>query len=125
MKNVQYLGEVSNAEALSSYLVSDFVFTYYNPSSIINTLAASNKWGDALKTGIGVIVNKEVVTANYLADAQVSISFPYDNVKDLSSAISEYIADETKIKLIKDNSREISNEFGYFEDQLEILLYET
>ncbi|MEP0266478.1 hypothetical protein [Dokdonia sp.] len=124
-KNVQYIGEVSNAEALSSYIVSDFVFTYYDPSSVINTLAASNKWGDAIKTGIGVIVNKEVITANYLADANVSISFPYDNVKDLSSDISEYISNLSRIELIKENSRNISNEFGYFEDQLEKLIYES
>lgn len=124
-ENVQYLGEVSNADALSSYLVSDFVFTYYDPSSVINTLAASNKWGDAIKTGIGVIVNNEVVTANYLHEAGASISCPYDNVKDLSASISEYISDVSKIEEIKENSKNISNEFGYFEDQLEKLLYEN
>lgn len=124
-ENVQYLGEVSNADALSSYLASDFVFTYYDPSSVINTLAASNKWGDAIKTGIGVIVNSEVITANYLHEAGVSVSYPYDNVKDLSTTISEYISDGSKIKVIKENSRNISNEFGYFENQLEKLLYEN
>ena len=124
-ENVQYLGEVSNADALSSYLVSDFVFTYYDPSSVINTLAASNKWGDAIKTGIGVIVNNEVVTANYLYKAGASVSYPYDNVNDLSNTISEYIFDPLKIKKIKENSKNISNEFGYFEDQLEKLLYEN
>ncbi|WP_299677802.1 hypothetical protein [uncultured Dokdonia sp.] len=123
--NVQYLGEVSNADALSSYLASDFVFTYYNPSSIINTLAASNKWGDAIKTGIGVIVNNEVITANYLHEAGASVSFPYDNVVDLSSSISEYISDPSKIEEIKKNSKNISEEFGYFEEQLEKLLYEN
>lgn len=124
-ENVQYIGEVSNAEALSSYLVSDFVFTYYDPSSVINTLAASNKWGDAIKTGIGVIVNEEVVTANYLHKAGVSISYPYDNIKELSETITEYVSDTTRIELIKSNSRKTSKEFGYFEDQLEKLLYET
>lgn len=124
-ENVQYIGEVSNAEALSSYLVSDFVFTYYDPSSVINTLAASNKWGDAIKTGIGVIVNDEVVTANYLQKAEISISYPYDNIKELSETITEYVSDITRIELIKSNSRKISKEFGYFEDQLEKLLYET
>lgn len=121
-ENVQYLGQVSNAEALASYLASDFVFTYYDPSSVINTLAASNKWGDAIKSGIGVIVNSEVKTAKYLADGNVSISFPYENVKDLSRYIEEFILDLSRIKILKENSIKISNEFGYFEEQLEKLI---
>ncbi len=124
-ENVQYLGEVSNADALASYFASDFVFTYYDPSSVINTLAASNKWGDAIKTGIGVIVNNEVMTANYLVNANVAISYPYHNSKYLSKTISDYISGLLDIKLIKENSRKISNEFGYFENQLEMLIYET
>ena len=123
-KNVQYLGEVSNALALSSYLVSDFVYTYYDPTSVINTLAASNKWGDAIKTGIGVIVNSEVITANYLHKAGVTISHPYNNVKDLSKSICVYLNDLKKINKIKLNMKDIFYEFGSFEKQLKNLFYE-
>ena len=124
-ENVQYIGEVSNSEALASYLVSDFVFTYYDPINEINRFAASNKWGDAIKTETGVIVNSEVVTAKYLAVSNISISSEYGNVKDLSESISELISDLSRVRLIKENSKSVANKFHYFEDQLKKLIYET
>jgi len=121
-ENVQYIGEVTNAEALSSYMVSDFVFTYYDPSSKINTLAASNKWGDALKTGIGVIVNEEVVTANYLREGNTCLSFNYDDPESLAKELKRYLDNPDKLITIKKRSSLLAERFGYFEDQLKVLL---
>ena len=118
LRNVQYIGEVSNAEALSSYLASDFVFTYYDPSSIINTFAASNKWGDALKTGVGVIVNTEVSTANYLREANACLSFEYLNHEGLANKIIELLNDPAILKDVRKNINVLSDKFGYFEQEL-------
>jgi len=73
LPNVQYLGQLSNAEALASYFASDYVVTYYNPKLAINQLAESNKWGDAIMIGVGVIANKEVKTANFLEKVDAGI----------------------------------------------------
>lgn len=80
-ENVVYLGNLSNAEALAGYYASDYVLTYFSPKVEINRLAESNKWGDALATGCGVIVNTEVESFNY--ENLESIRFPYDNVESL------------------------------------------
>ncbi|GGH35348.1 hypothetical protein IA57_07500 [Mangrovimonas yunxiaonensis] len=123
--NVQYLGEVANAEALASYYASDFVFTYYKPNSKINTLAASNKWGDAIMTNIGVILNEEVLTGKFLIDYKIAFSFRTDNESGLIQILKDCIYNRSLIDNIKDKSREASREFGYFEDQLECLLNKT
>lgn len=122
---VQFLGEVSNAEALASYLNSDLVYTYYDPLHEINRYAASNKWGDAIKTETGIIVNSEVKTADYLKNIGMSISFPYHNTKDLSLYLSKISRDSSKIEKFRKNANKISEEFECFEDQLKKLFYET
>ena len=120
--NVTYLGQVSNYEALSSYLISDFVLTYYDPALPINRYAASNKWGDALKLGTGIIVNIEVDTAQYLVDANVTLSFAYDDVDRLSDKLLWYLSDTSRIENIKIKSSKLGDSFGYFEDQLDALI---
>ncbi len=125
LKNVQYLGEVNNAQALASYIGCDFVFTYYNPVMEINNYAESNKWGDAIKIGVGVIVNSEVKTANYLRENGAAISVPYLETVSLKNEINTIIKNKT-VNSYKQNALTLSDKFGYFEEQfLNIFKYET
>lgn len=119
--NVLYLGEISNSEALASYYCSDFVLTYYNPSSQINCFAESNKWGDALKTVTGIIVNKEIKTANYLREYGAAVSFGYYDTDSLVNFMREMLKPENKA-LIKINVKILSGKYGCFEEQLEPLI---
>jgi len=118
LPNTHYIGHVSNAEALASYYASDLVLTYYDPSIRINCLAESNKWGDAIKTGVGVIVNSEVETANYLREGGATISLPYNDHSSLIEHISELVQNQHRKLQIKANARNLSEKFGYFEEQL-------
>jgi hypothetical protein len=120
--NIQYLGIVSNAVALSSYYASDFVFTYYDPAFEINTLAESNKWGDAIKTGIGIIVNREVKTAKYLRDAEACISFAYSDHQSLIKEIKRLLLVKKDVATYKENVLALSSKFDFFEMQLKSLL---
>lgn len=117
-ENVCYLGNVSNAEALSSYFASDFVFTYFEPSIKINTLAESNKWGDAIKTGIGVIVNTEIKTAGYLKDAGAAITYNYYDIESLTNELIRVSEDRSLLTRYKENSNKLSGKFGFYEEQL-------
>lgn len=121
LENVKYTGSVSNAEALSTYLSSDFVFTYYDPATVINTFAESNKWGDAIKIGIAIIVNKEVVTAGYLNDAGVTISLPYDDHISLTEKLMYFAEHQDELEALKNKTGDISNKYGYYEEQLKSL----
>jgi glycosyltransferase involved in cell wall biosynthesis len=115
---VQYFSKVPNSFALATYYASDFVFTYYDPKSKINRLAASNKWGDAIMTGIGVIVNEEVATADFLIKEGLTISCKYDDSKLLAERIIQFLEDKQKLDKLKLSVREKSTTFGYFEEQL-------
>lgn len=104
-ENVVYLGNISNAEALAAYYASDYVLTYFNPSIEINRLAESNKWGDALATGCGVLVNNEVTTfSNYNFNNLKIDSFSYFEVNELIFKLKD-IGFNPKNKIILEQSK--------------------
>ncbi|MFC4633305.1 hypothetical protein ACFO3O_05270 [Dokdonia ponticola] len=117
-ENVQYLGQISNEEALATYFTSDFVFTYYDPSSEINRYAASNKWGDALKTGVAIIVNKEVVSSKKLLEKKVAIGFNYNDIEGLVSEIISLSSNRSHISTIKNRAFELGKNLPYFDDNI-------
>lgn len=118
LNNVTYLGEISNAQALASYQCSDYVLTYYDPKYEINRLAESNKWGDAMCSNTGIIVNSEVTSAKIFLDMEDNISVPYNDLDGLITAI--------KVKI--DNKNKPTNKAAssplLFEEQLERLFSE-
>lgn len=117
--NVVYYGSVSNAEALASYLASDFVLTYYDPRVRINKMAESNKWGDAIKLGIGIIVNIEVETSDYLVKSGATISLPYHDITGLVMKLHDMVRNKDEVERIKCRSKKLGDHFGFFEDQLQ------
>lgn len=112
-ENVLYLGEIPSIEALSLYIYSDYVFTYYDPKIKINRFAESNKWGDAIEMKTPILVNKEVMTANFLRENKVCLSYAYNDIYGLYQGI--LTSDKSKMRI---NIEKLSNKFGYFDDQL-------
>lgn len=117
-ENVQYLGEISNSEALASYYASDFVLTYYNPISKVNTLAASNKWGDAIMTGTGVLVNTEVISAKFLLDKNIGLGFDSGRIGNFENLLRDILKHFEEVEKCKVAALDYSKNCGYFEDQL-------
>lgn len=118
LDNVVSLGEVSNANALATYLASDYVFTYYKPNTVINRFAQSNKWGDAVKTSVGVIVNSEVETAEYLRKAGAAISVAYDDVDGLCRELCACLADRSRVIAHKKAAALLGEQAGFYDDSL-------
>lgn len=121
LDNVVCLGEVSNAKALATYLASDYVFTYYKPDSIINRFAQSNKWGDAVKVSVGVIVNSEVETAEYLRKAGAAISVSYDDVDGLCSELRACLADRSRVIGHRKAAALLGKKARFYEDSLDAI----
>lgn len=120
-ENVIYLGELPQFQALAYYKVSDFVFTYYDPIIPINKMAEANKWGDALQFSVPVIVNSEVITANYLRKSKSCISVPYHDVDGLEKELTLHLND-SKIHLqMKDAIALLQEKFPTFDIQLKNL----
>ncbi|MFM2586338.1 glycosyltransferase family protein [Vibrio campbellii] len=119
-EQVLYLGNVGNEEAISAYFASDFVFTYYDPTSPVNRHAESNKWGDAIATNTAVIVNSEVETADWLVKAGAAISVPYQDTTELIKKLSAVLASGTEVDIFKNNIKRFGNEMPtFFEDGLD------
>lgn len=124
LDNVVSLGEVSNASALATYLASDYVFTYYKPNTVINRFAQSNKWGDAVKTSVGVIVNSEVETAEYLRKAGAAISVAYDDVDGLCRELRTCLADRRRVMAHREASGLLGEQAGFYDDSLDAVFSE-
>ncbi|ANQ25234.1 hypothetical protein BA894_01650 [Vibrio natriegens] len=121
-EQVLYLGNVSNVEALSAYYASDFVFTYYDPSSPVNRHAESNKWGDAIATDTAVLVNSEVETARWLLDIGAAISTPYCNSQSIIEALELALSGDYDINDFKNNIIDFSSKNPiFFEDGLNLI----
>jgi hypothetical protein len=121
LPNVLYMGEVSNALALASYAASDFVFTFYDPTRPINRMAESNKWGDAVKMGIGVIVNSEVETARYLSEVGIAVAVRYADESGLCKEVARLLSQPNEVGKIKARARALAESEPFFEDRLEQL----
>lgn len=89
---VEYLGVVTNEEALALNYRAHLTLTYYDPAIEINRVAEPNKWGDCIVTNTPFIVNSEVVTAKEYIDAGACFAVPYNNV-DALAALLRRLAD--------------------------------
>lgn len=83
-----YLGELTQAQSLALYRVSDVLITFYDPAIEINRRAESNKWSDTLFFRIPFIVNTEVETAVKFVNAGVAFAVPYGNVEALQALLT-------------------------------------
>jgi uncharacterized protein HemX len=117
-KNVIYKGMLSNAETLAHYYISDLVLTYYDPKLEINQYAESNKWGDAIKTGIGIIVNDEVKSATFIKENKLGVSIPYFDVDNLILAVDSLSNNQDRLEQLKSNAKQYSPLMPFYEDQL-------
>lgn len=120
-QNVIYLGELPQYKALAYYKVSDFVFTYYDPIVPINKMAEANKWGDALQFSVPVIVNSEVITADYLRKSNSCISVAYNDIDGLEMELISHLNNPEKYQTMKSSIKLLQQKFPTFDTQLEKL----
>lgn len=92
LSNVEYLGVLSNSEALAYYRRASLVFSFYDPSVEINRLAEPNKWGDCLSMGVRFLVNTEVETARPYLAAGDALGVGFDDFDGLERLIRNEIA---------------------------------
>lgn len=125
LPNVNYLGNLDNHEALAWYRACDFVFTYYDPRIEINRYAESNKWGDALTLNTLVIVNDEVITANFLRKAEVCITAPYDNIDSIEDQIINLLSHDKELPKMKQNINNLNSKLKFFDQEMFKILQRT
>lgn len=118
LSNVTYLGQVDNATALAGYRSCDLVFTFYDPAIPINKYAESNKWGDALFFGIPVIVNDEVLTADFLRKSNACISVPYHDSTQLTTLLLGFANDTTALSKLRSSITQLRKEIKFFDEEI-------
>ena len=85
LKNVDFLGYISQDELFKKISDAAFIFSLYDPSIEINRLAASNKLYDSMMLGIPVVVNSGILAAELVNQKNIGfvVSFDYDNTWDI------------------------------------------
>lgn len=89
LNNVEFLGSISNKEALSYYLESDVVLSFYDPSHEINRKAEPNKWYDCALYNVKFITNNGLETSQKFVEAGLCHTTEYGNADSLILLLSE------------------------------------
>ncbi|MHB2155246.1 glycosyltransferase family protein [Calditrichota bacterium GD2] len=124
LKNVFYLGNLKNYEALAYYKVSDLVVTFYDPNIKINQYAEANKWGDAIFFNVPVLVNSEVKTANFLRRYDSCFSFKYKDVEGITKFLIKLIENKEELYIKKRNISKLKHTVSFFDERFKIILKE-
>ncbi len=98
---VEYLGVVTNEEALALNYRAHLTLTYYDPALEINRVAEPNKWGDCLATNTPFLVNSEVVTAKEYIDAGACVHVPYNDVDALVALLTRLSENPAELQEVK------------------------
>lgn len=99
---VEYLGVVTNEEALALNYRAHLTLTYYDPALEINRVAEPNKWGDCIATNTPFIVNTEVITAKEFVDAGACFTAPYHDVDALAQLLGRLAKDRSELTAVKE-----------------------
>ena len=122
LKNVEYLGLISNAEALAIYYKSHLAFTFYDPSLEINRVAEPNKWGDSIVTGTPFVTNLGVITANKFIKKNACFVIDYEDSMELAKIFNSLSVDREKWREVQKNLE--SFEVVYWDKNMHKILEE-
>lgn len=103
LSNVDYLGFLSNEEALAIYYKSHLVFTFYDPRLEINRLAEPNKWWDCVVTQTPFITNSEVINASLFFKRKACFCVNYDDWSGLAKIITDLNKNQKKWREVQKN----------------------
>ncbi len=118
----EYLGALSEAQALANYERAHVVLTYYDPGIAINRLAASSKWADCLLFRIPFVVNSEVETATIFRENGACFSLPYHDSGALARLFERLSSDPSQWETIRQNMSRLP--ISYWDTQIFQLLRE-
>jgi len=118
----EYLGVLSNEEALACCYRADLVYTFYDPTIPINVVAEPNKWGDCVATGTPFLANSEIETAQPFYKAGCCFLTPYSDHQKLAELLWD-LRNFSERLVVARNS--IGNQkFVFWDDAMERVLDE-
>jgi glycosyltransferase involved in cell wall biosynthesis len=115
----EYLGLLTNAEALAVYYRSHLAFTYYDPSIAINRVAESQKWTDCWATGTPFIGNSEIRTLQPFIERGACFSLPYSDVDALARLLADIASNPSR--LVEPLRRLQAMHFRFWDDEMEVV----
>lgn len=86
---VEYFGNLPQQQALSLLHKCDVAFSFYDPSTEICRRANGAKWYDAMMAGKCLLVNSEVLSADWILNEGIGYASPYGDI----DAITERLRD--------------------------------
>jgi glycosyltransferase involved in cell wall biosynthesis len=103
LENVEFLGRVSNEEALALYYKSHLSFTFYDPRIEINRFAEPNKWGDSIVSATPFVTNSGINTAYEFIKRKACFVVDYDNWMGLAKLFNQLDADRKTWEKVQKN----------------------
>lgn len=119
---VDYLGMLSNVDALAAYFRADLAYIFYDPALEINRLAESQKWTDCWATGTAFVSNSEIVTLKPFVEANACFTVPYSDADSLASLLRELAENRSALKERVHRLREMK--FRYWDEAMSSIIDE-
>ena len=110
-KSVQYLGHISHKQALEETRNAHFIPSFYDPSTIINRYAASNKLAESMAIGRPLLINSEMKIIDSFKNSNSYLAYNYKDVGNIGLDLIELMENEAQYLEMCEQSRKI------FEDQ--------
>jgi len=98
LSNVNYLGNLDNAQALAYYYISDIILAFYDPSLEINRKAEPNKWFDCLMLNKLFITNSEIETAQIWLEKECCLGIEYNDSDALVTKLQYFAANRHELE---------------------------
>lgn len=117
---VEYLGMLTNAEALAVYFRSHLAFTYYDPSVPINRVAESQKWTDCWATGTPFVTNHGIQTLQPYVERGACFTLPYADADALAGLIAELAANPRRLEESQELLQGMT--FRYWDEAMELVV---
>lgn len=108
--SVTYLGHISHEQSILETQSAHFIPSFYNPSTIINRYAASNKLAEAMAVGRPLLINSEMEIIKSFKDKNSYLSYKYENISNIGADLFELMNEKNKYLEMCKQSRLIFEE---------------
>tara|TARA_B100000965_G_scaffold406670_1_gene447065 strand:+ start:3364 stop:4464 length:1101 start_codon:yes stop_codon:yes gene_type:complete len=108
--SVTYLGHISHKQSIIETQNAHFIPSFYNPSTIINRYAASNKLAEAMAVGRPLLINSEMEIIKSFKDRNSYLSYNYENISNIGADLFQLMNEKNKYLEMCKESRLIFEE---------------
>jgi glycosyltransferase involved in cell wall biosynthesis len=119
---ITYLGYLTHEQSLEQTSKAHFIPSFYNPNTLINLYAASNKLAESLAVGRPLLLNSEMKIIKSFQEYDCIIKTEYKSIDSLGDRLLELTNDKDKyFQMCSDSRRIFEDKYSWSEARTEMV----